>query len=194
MTLETDMNQSLSADFLSSTVKLFRYYKTLGEKALKQVPEDQWHHTMSEDGNSLAVLVKHLWGNMLSRWTNFLTEDGEKPWRMRDEEFEEDAESPDVVMNWWEEGWKCLFNALESLQPDDLGRTVYIRNEGHTVMEAIHRQLAHYSYHVGQMVFAARIYAGTNWQSLSIPRKGSSTYNAERFSNEKERKHFTDEV
>src|SRR6478735_9388866 len=139
--------------FMESNLRLFHYYKGLGEKAIGQISDEGLFHQYNEDSNSIAIIVQHLWGNMLSRWTNFLTEDGEKPWRERDAEFEAQVKTRDVLMQRWEEGWKCLFDALESLTEGDLERTIYIRNEGHSVVDAICRQVAHYAYHVGQIVF-----------------------------------------
>lgn len=182
-----------SESYLESIKKQFLYYKTLGEKAIAQLEPEQLFVTVNEDTNSIATIVKHLSGNMLSRWTDFLTTDGEKEWRNRDDEFENDIQSKDEVMVTWEKGWKCLFDALNSLQPNQLSDIIYIRNEGHTVIEAINRQLAHYPYHVGQIVFYAKQLKNSSWQSLSIPRKESNNYNAIKFVQEKEIKNFTDE-
>ncbi|MDU5949025.1 MAG: DUF1572 family protein, partial [Paenibacillus macerans] len=137
--------------------------------------------------------VKHLWGNMLSRWTDFLTSDGEKPWRNRDAEFENDILSQEELLQKWNEGWDCLLSAIRSVRPDQLTQIVYIRNEGHTVMEAINRQLAHYPYHVGQIIYAAKILKKTDWDSLSIPRNRSNQYNETKFSQDKAVKNFTDD-
>lgn len=180
--------------YLSSIIKQFEYYKTLGDKTLNQVDEKSLFWQYNHDSNSIAIIVKHIAGNMLSRWTNFLTEDGEKTWRKRDEEFEDTFKTKQEVLDAWNKGWDCLFNAIKPLQEDDLESIVYIRNQGHTVLEAINRQLAHYSYHVGQMVFLGKMIKGDDWQSLSIPKGKSSTYNQEKFSKQKERKHFTDDV
>ena len=179
--------------YLESTLKQFRYYKSLGEKAIRQVPEDKLFYMHNEDSNSIAVIVKHLWGNMLSRWTDFMTADGEKSWRQRDAEFENDIQSVEELWEKWEAGWKVVFEALEPLSPADLEKIVYIRNQGHTVVEAANRQLAHYAYHVGQLVFLAKILADQPWQSLSIPRGGSQAFNKEKFDKEKAKGHFTDE-
>lgn len=184
---------NVSESYLESIKKQFLYYKTLGEKAIDQLEPEQLFTTVNEDTNSIAIIVKHLSGNMLSRWTDFLTTDGEKQWRNRDEEFENDYQSKQEVMNAWEKGWDCLFNALNNLQPNQLSDIIYIRNEGHTVIEAINRQLAHYPYHVGQIVFYAKQLKNSNWQSLSIPRKESNSYNAIKFAKEKEIKNFTDD-
>lgn len=179
--------------YLDSVKKQFLYYKTLGEKAMEQVEPLQLFESFNEDSNSIATIVQHLRGNMLSRWTDFLTSDGEKPWRNRDGEFENGTGTKNTVMQLWQEGWDCFFQALNSLQEGDLGKIIYIRNEGHTVMEAINRQLAHYPYHVGQMIFAAKILKGGGWQSLSVPKNKSKDYNADKFSKEKTRKNFTDD-
>ena len=190
---------TVSEDFLRSANRQFIYYKTLGEKAMAQLEPEQLFISLNEDTNSIAVIVKHLHGNMLSRWTDFLTTDGEKEWRNRDGEFEEDASNLDVtekkvkLLNDWNEGWDCLFNTLNSLKPEDLSRIIYIRNEGHSVLEAINRQLAHYPYHIGQIVFYAKLVKKSDWESLSIPKNKSKDYNADKFSKDKSRKHFTDE-
>jgi hypothetical protein len=130
---------------------------------------------------------------MLSRWTDFLTSDGEKPWRKRDEEFENTVNNKEHLLKLWEQGWKVFLDTLTSLKESDLQRIIYIRNEGHTVMEAINRQLAHYPYHVGQIVYAAKLLKQTEWNTLSIAKNKSKEFNSEKFSKEKERKHFTDE-
>jgi hypothetical protein len=184
---------ALNREYLESTRKQFLYYKILGEKAMEQVDPAKLHVSFNEDSNSIATIVKHLRGNMLSRWTDFMTTDGEKPWRNRDSEFEEDTQSREELMKAWNEGWDCLFRALDSLKEDDLEKIIYIRNEGHTVMDAINRQLAHYPYHVGQIIFAAKILREEHWKSLSIPKNQSKSYNADKFSKDKERKHFTDD-
>lgn len=158
-------------NFLESTTKLFLYYKSLGEKAIAQVEDHQLFHKANEDSNSIATIIKHLWGNMRSRWTDFLTSDGEKPWRQRDAEFENDIRTREEVMALWEEGWKTLFKAMDSVTEKDLETIVYIRNEGQTLQEAILRQLAHYPYHVGQIVHIAKELKKSPWESLSIPRK-----------------------
>jgi hypothetical protein len=191
---------TVTEDFLRSAKRQFLYYKTLGEKAMEQLEPEQLFVSLNEDTNSIAVIVKHLHGNMLSRWTDFLTTDGEKETRDRDGEFTESASTPlsvtkdkeDLMKN-WNEGWACLFNTLESLKPEDLSTVVYIRNEGHTALEAINRQLAHYPYHVGQMVFYAKLLKKTEWNSLSIPKNKSKDYNTDKFSKEKTKKHFTDD-
>lgn len=179
--------------YLESVKKLFLYYKTIGEKAIEQLEPEQLFVAVNDDTNSIAVIVKHLSGNMLSRWTDFLTSDGEKEWRNRDGEFEQTFTTKEEVMASWKKGWKCFSDALDALEPEQLSQIIYIRNEGHTVMEAINRQLAHYPYHVGQIVFYAKMLKKTEWTSLSIPKNKSDDYNAEKFSKEKSTKHFTDD-
>lgn len=181
------------SSYLESIEKQFLYYKMLGEKAIDQIEPSQINWQYSPESNSIATIVKHLHGNMLSRWTDFLTSDGEKSWRVRDEEFENDINSKELLMEKWEEGWTCLLDTIKQLSSDDLEAVIYIRNQGHTVTEAINRQLAHYAYHVGQIIYIARMLSGEKWKSLSIPKGASKTYNLEKFSAEKSRKHFTDE-
>ncbi|QGR00362.1 DUF1572 domain-containing protein [Paenibacillus psychroresistens] len=182
-----DINQV----YLDSSKKMFLYYKTIAEKAMDQLEPEQLFVTNTEDSNSIAIIVKHIWGNMLSRWTDFLTTDGEKPTRDRDAEFENNWTTKEELLLKWNEAWSCLFGALESLEPDQLTQIIYIRNEGHTVIEAINRQLAHYPYHVGQIVYSAKLLKKSSWDSLSIPKNNSNNYNNEKFSKEKEIKNFT---
>ncbi|MCU0429009.1 MAG: DUF1572 domain-containing protein [Cytophagaceae bacterium] len=179
-------------NYLTSVIKQFEYYKSLGDQTLKRIPEACLCNQYNEASNSIAVVVQHLSGNMKSRWTDFLNSDGEKDWRNRDAEFETLVSTEKEVWDLWEEGWDCLFRALRSLKASDLSTIVYIRHQGHTVMEAINRQLAHYPYHIGQIVMLGKMYA-EEWKSLSIPKGSSSDYNAEKFSHEKHRGHFTDE-
>lgn len=182
-----------NAIYLESVKKQFLYYKLLGEKAINQLAEEQLFVALNDDTNSIALIVKHLSGNMLSRWTDFLTTDGEKDFRNRDGEFENNWSTKEEVMAHWDKGWNCFLNSLESLQPEQLNTIIYIRNEGHTVMEAINRQLAHYPYHIGQIVFSAKQLKNGDWESLSIPKNKSQSYNATKFAQEKKRQHFTDE-
>lgn len=183
----------MATDYLDSVIKQFEYYKLIGDKAIAQVPEDKLFWQFNEDSNSIALIIKHLSGNMLSRWTDFLTSDGEKPWRNRDEEFEAPAFNKTELLEQWQKGWDCLFSAIRPLKDEDLDKTVYIRNMGHTVTEAINRQLAHYPYHIGQIVFLAKILCTNAWESLSIPKGNSQIYNTEKFSQPKHKAHFTDE-
>ncbi len=183
----------MKTDYLSSVTKQFEYYKLLGDKTIGQMPDDKLSWQYNQESNSIAINVKHLHGNMLSRWTDFLTTDGEKESRNRDGEFENNLTTKEEVVKLWEEGWKCFLDTLKSLKEDDLEKIIYIRNQGHTVLEAINRQLAHYPYHVGQIVFIGKMILNEKWQSLSIPRGNSNAFNAEKFSKEKNRTHFTDE-
>jgi len=179
-------------DYLGSIKKQLEYYKMLGEKAMAQIPEEKLCWQYNPESNSIASIVTHLWGNMLSRWTNFLTTDGEKEWRNRDVEFDNDLQSKEELMAKWNDGWKCLFNAIEPLTTSDLDKEIFIRNMGHSVLEGINRQLAHYAYHIGQMVFIAKMICDDQWKSLSIPKGNSRVYNAEKFAAPKHREHFTD--
>ena len=180
-------------DYLQSSIKQFEYYKMLGEKTFAQLSDEALFWQYNEESNSIATIVKHLWGNMLSRWTDFLTSDGEKEWRKREEEFENDITTRKEMMDKWNEGWQCLFNTLNLLTDNDLDAIIYIRNMGHSITEAINRQLAHYPYHVGQIVFIGKMASENKWNSLSIPRGKSKEYNAEKFANPKHKEHFTNE-
>ncbi|MFK8037189.1 MAG: DUF1572 family protein [Crocinitomicaceae bacterium] len=180
--------------YLESIKKQFTYYKSLGEKTFSQLNDEALFWQANEESNSVAMLVKHLHGNMMSRWTNFMTADGEKEWRQRDAEFDNDLQDRPNLLKTWNEGWECLFQAIESLGNDDLEKEVYIRNMGHSVVEAINRQLAHYAYHVGQVVFVGKLVQNENWDSLSIPKGKSKDYNAEKFSKPKRKEHFTDDL
>ena len=159
--------------YLDSAKKQFEYYKLLGEKTFSQLTDEQLFFQATSESNSIATIVKHLWGNMLSRWTDFLTTDGEKEWRKRDEEFENDISTRQELLEKWQAGWCCLFNALDSIKDSDLSKIIYIRNQDHTILEAISRQLSHYPHHVGQIVFIGEMVRDKNWNSLSIP-KGTS--------------------
>lgn len=183
----------MQKDYLESVKKQFEYYKLLGDKTIAQLPGEKLFWQYNKESNSIATIIKHLNGNMLSRWTDFLTTDGEKEWRQRDGEFENDVQSKEVVLEFWNEGWECLFKALNNLRTKDLSKTIYIRNQGHSVTEAINRQLAHYPYHIGQIVFLGKMICDEKWQSLSIPRGNSRVYNADKFSKPKHNEHFTEE-
>lgn len=182
----------MTTDFLQSATRQFEYYKLLGEKTFIQVPEDKLSWQINAESNSIATIVKHLAGNMRSRWTDFLHADGEKSWRNRDVEFENDQVTREIMMQDWNEGWTVFLSTLRSLKEEDLGKIIFIRNQGHTVMEAINRQLAHYPYHIGQIVFLGKICAGS-WTSLSIPRGASEQYNAGKFAQPPRKAHFTEE-
>lgn len=183
----------MTNDYLDSVKKQFGYYKMLGEKAMEQIPDEKLSWQYNGESNSIATIVKHLWGNMLSRWTDFLTSDGEKEWRNRDAEFDNDISNKELLLAKWNEGWKCLFDAIDPLTAADLDKEIFIRNMGHTVMEAINRQLAHYPYHIGQIVFVAKMVCDDEWKSLSIPKGNSTAYNAEKFTQPKHTEHFTNE-
>ncbi len=165
------------ANYLADSIKLFGNYKTLAEKAMSQVGDDDFFRLPDERSNSIAIIAKHMAGNMRSRWTEFLTSDGEKPDRNREYEFIlVDGDTRENLMIAWEDGWRVLFDALSPLTPDDLNKTIMIRNEPHTVIEAINRQLTHYPYHVGQIVYLARHWS-KDWESLSIPKGKSDELN-----------------
>lgn len=170
--------------FLSLKKQLF-YYKTIAEKAMLQLEPEQLFIATNEDSNSIASIVKHVSGNMLSRWTDFLTTDGEKEWRNRDAEFVNDLTTSEDLFIIWDKGWNCFFNTIDSLKPEDLSKIIYIRNEGQTVLDAINRQLAHYPYHIGQIVFYAKQLKKSDWDSLSIPRNKSENYDSEKFVQDK---------
>ena len=179
--------------YLESTKKLFTYYKKLGDDAMAQVADEKLFFQPTEDSNSIAIIVQHMAGNMLSRWTDFLTADGEKEWRNRDSEFENDIKNKTELITKWNEGWSCLFKAIESINPENFNTLIYIRNQGHTITEALNRQLAHYPYHIGQIVFIGKMVCHDQWISLSIPKGDSKSYNKEAFSKPKKKGHFTDE-
>jgi Protein of unknown function (DUF1572) len=167
-------NEGIIQNYLDDARKAMHAYKKLAEKALDQLKDDEYFVTLDDESNSVAVVMKHMAGNMFSRWTDFLTTDGEKPDRNRDYEFVILPETTkDDVRDYWERGWQCVFNALDPLQIEDLEKTVYIRGEEHTVVQAINRQLMHYAYHIGQIVYLAKHFRATDWSSLSIPRNRS---------------------
>ncbi|HWY41965.1 MAG TPA: DUF1572 family protein [Candidatus Sulfotelmatobacter sp.] len=165
--------------YLKDSIAVFHYYKNLGERAMNQCNDAALFQVLDVESNSITVIVKHMAGNMRSRWTDFLTSDGEKPDRNRDAEFEARATSRVELMEQWNAGWNCLFAALEALSDADLTKTVLIRAEAHSVMQAINRQIAHYSYHVGQIVFLAKHFGCDSWKSLTVPRKQSAAFNAD---------------
>lgn len=186
------MSKVVHQNFLESSKMLFAHYKRLGEKTFEQVDEAAIQWKPNEVSNSIALLVHHLSGNMISRFTDFLSSDGEKPWRNRDLEFEQSYPDKKSMLVAWEKGWTCVMSAMDSLSPDDLNKEVYIRNEGHTVLEVIQRQLTHYATHVGQIMAIAKWIVGDRWKSLTIPKGETNQFNAEKFSREKTRKHFTE--
>jgi len=169
---------SIGKEYLTTVVRRLKYYKELGDKTFEQLDEKNIHFRPNEESNSVAIIVQHMVGNMLSRFTNFLTEDGEKEWRQRDDEFEIHQQSKQQVMDLWEKGWRCVFDALDSLNEDDLLKTIHIRKEALTAIDAINRQLAHYPYHIGQMIFIGKMIKDHGWKNLSIPKGHSQAYNA----------------
>ena len=172
------MNEPLAKHYLDDSLSSFRAYKKLAEKALDQLSEAEFFITLDEEANSIAVIMKHLAGNMLSRWTDFLTSDGEKPDRNRDMEFVIEPQTrKEDVLAYWEKGWSAVFDALEPLRAEELEKKVMIRGQEHTVVQAINRQLMHYSYHIGQIVFLAKHFRSSEWKSLSIPRNRSAEFN-----------------
>ena len=183
----------MEKNYLDSARKQFEYYKMLGEKTFDQMPDEALFWQYNADSNSIAIIVKHLWGNMLSRWTDFLSTDGEKAWRNREAEFDADIADRAELLAKWEEGWTAVFGAIDSVNEENFGTTIYIRNIGHTVIEAVNRQMAHYAHHIGQIVFIGKMAKGEEWTSLSIPRGKSAEYNAAKFAKPKHRGHFTDE-
>lgn len=170
-------HMSLAETFLSSYIKRSTYYKELADKTFAQLSEADFHYQPNEASNSIAIIIQHLVGNMLSRFTNFLTEDGEKEWRNRDTEFEEQQLSKEALLQKWEEGWACYLSTVKNLTTDDLLKTITIRSEELSVVDALNRQLAHYPYHVGQIVYIGRMIKDKEWQSLSIPKGQSQQFN-----------------
>ncbi|MFD0715061.1 DUF1572 family protein [Paenibacillus sp. GCM10027626] len=167
----------LASHVLELSLQDFMSQKKLGDKAIGQLPDDGLFFAPNSESNSIAVIINHMYGNMLSRWTDFLTTDGEKENRNRDAEFETAALDRHLLMERWDAGWNTLFFALKAIQPEDLQRTIYIRGEAHTAIQAIHRQISHYGYHVGQIVYIAKAYCASHWQTLSIPKGGSASFN-----------------
>ena len=168
---------SLGTDYLETAIRRLKYYKELGDKTFVQLNEWDFHYQPNDESNSIATIIQHMAGNMLSRWTNFLTEDGEKEWRKRDEEFEIHQYTKQELIELWEKGWTCFLDTLSGLKKKDLKKKVSIRQEALTVIDAINRQLAHYPYHIGQIIFLAKIIKNKNWQNLSIAKGNSQAYN-----------------
>jgi len=183
----------MPAPYLENIKKQFAYCKKLGDSTFEQIDDHALFWQFNPESNSIAIIVKHIWGNLMSRWTDFLTTDGEKDFRNRDSEFEATIKTRIELLEKWEEGWTTLFETMDTLEEDDLSRIVYIRNMGHTVAEAINRQLAHNAYHIGQIVYIGRMVAGARWKSLSIPKGQSRQYNEIKFAQPKHNQHFTDE-
>ncbi len=182
------------ATYLENIIKQFDYYKSLGDKTFEQVSDENLFWSYNNESNSIAIIVNHLSGNMLSRWTDFLTTDGEKIWRNRDTEFESNIKTRSELIEKWTKGWECLFTSLKSLSNEDLKKEIFIRNMGHSCDEAINRQLSHYAYHVGQIVFIGKMMSKNNWNSLSISKGNSKDYNQEKFSKPKRKQHFTSDL
>jgi len=180
-------------DYLPGVIKLFEYYKSLGEKTLSIIPEEKINWQYNAESNSMSTIVKHISGNMLSRFTDFLNTDGEKEWRNREDEFEQQEFTKKELMERWSHAWKIFQEVLTRLKEEDLDKTIYIRNMGQTVTEALDRQLAHYASHIGQMIYLGKMILDKDWKSLSIPRGESANYNAVKFSAPKKDAHFTNE-
>ena len=174
--MTTDQNDVYKA-MIDGAIASFRSNKGWADKAIAQMSDDNLHVCLDPNTNSIAVIMKHIAGNLLSRWTDFLSTDGEKPWRNRDDEFVDSFATPEELVVYWESGWQTLFDSLSSLSPDDLGKTVTIRGEPHSVPLAIQRSLAHCAYHVGQIMLIARILAGDHWTTITIPRGASANFN-----------------
>ena len=169
---------TIGKEYLQTVIRRVKYYKDLGDKTFEQLSNDSdFHYQPNEESNSIAVIIQHTAGNMLSRWTNFLVEDGEKEWRQRDDEFTVHSYNKQQLLEIWEKGWKCFLDTLQSLNDDDLLKTIYIRQEKLSAIDAINRQLAHYPYHIGQIVYLGRMIKGPDWKNLSIPKSHSQLYN-----------------
>lgn len=181
-------------NYLVSARQQFHYYRQLGEKTFNQLQDKQFFWRSDADANSIAIIVQHLHGNMRSRWTDFLTSDGEKEWRTRDLEFEDVINDRATLLDRWNTGWQCVFDALDIVNSENFDTTVYIRAQAHTITDAVNRQLCHYAYHVGQIVLLGRMLKGPEWNSLSIPRGNSSTFNQEKFERGKHGGHFSEDL
>ncbi len=180
-------------NYLDSAVKQFKYYKQLGDKCFDGLNFKELNWQFNEQSNSISITAGHIVGNMLSRWTNIFTEDGEKEWRNRDAEFEPQFSSKKELIETWESAWQLLFDTLNAITPKDYNKPIYIRNQGHTLTEAINRQLCHYAYHIGQIVYITRMLKGDNWQALTIPKGASKAYDKNKFDKPKSKGHFTDD-
>ncbi|MGO3182591.1 MAG: DUF1572 family protein [Aequorivita sp.] len=184
----------MEEEYLQSVRKQFEYYKSLGEKTFDQLDDAHLFWQFNDASNSIAIIVNHLWGNMKSRWTDFLTSDGEKEWRERELEFESVIQSREELLTKWNEGWECLFNALSTVNTENFNTEIFIRNQAHSIVEAVNRQFAHYSYHVGQIVYIGRMLKRDSWKSLSITKGESVDFNKTKFSKGKHGGHFTDDL
>jgi hypothetical protein len=174
---EIKLMSQIVENYLSDAIGSFRNYKKLAERAIEQVSDEEFFTAIDDEANSIAVVVKHIAGNLRSRWTDFLTSDGEKPDRNRDAEFELIDDTRESLMQFWDDGWQVLFGALEPLSPEDFSKTITIRGEPHSVVEAINRQLTHYSYHIGQIVLLAKHFRSSEWKTLSVPKNRSAEFN-----------------
>lgn len=184
----------METEYLDSVRKQFEYYKSVGEKTFDQLDEADFFWQFNEESNSIAITVNHLAGNMKSRWTDFLSSDGEKEWRNRDSEFEPEIKSKEELIEKWAQGWNCLFSALDSINVENFETKIYIRNQEHSIIDAINRQLAHYSYHVGQIAYVGRMIRGRDWNSLTIAKGKSVEFNREKFEKGKHKGHFSDDL
>ncbi len=184
----------MEKEYLDSIRKQFEYYKVLGERTIDQLDDSELFWQYNDESNSIAIIVNHLWGNMMSRWTDFLTSDGEKEWRERDKEFESVIKSREELFEKWQEGWACLFSALDSLNKENFGTEVFIRNQSHSIIDAVNRQFAHYSYHIGQLVYLGRMIKAEKWKSLTIPKGKSAEFNKAKFFRGKHDGHFSDDI
>ncbi len=184
----------MELEYLDSVKKQFEYYRSMGEKTFGQLEETDlfWH--FNEESNSIAIIVNHLWGNMKSRWTDFLTSDGEKDWRNRDREFESVITSKEELLAKWNEGWECLFQALNTINKENFYTEILIRNQSHSVLDAINRQLAHYAYHIGQIVYIGKLIKGHEWKTLTVPKGKSSEFNTVKLARGKHGGHFSDDL
>lgn len=184
----------MQEDYIQSVIKQFEYYKSVGEKTFDQLTEADLFWRYNEASNAISIIVNHLWGNMKSRWTDFLNSDGEKEWRDRDLEFESVIKTKAELMLKWNEGWGYLFEALLAINDTNFHQKVYIRNQEHSIIEAVNRQLAHYAYHIGQIAYIGRMIKDNEWQSLTIPKGESKSFNKTKFSKGKHGGHFSDDL
>lgn len=184
----------MEKSYLTSVKKLFEYYKGLAERTMEQLEERDLFWQYNSESNSIAIIANHLSGNMKSRWTDFLTSDGEKEWRDRDQEFEAVIKTREQLITAWNEGWACLFEGLDSINEGNFNTQVYIRNQAHSIPDALNRQLAHYSSHIGQMVFLGKMIKSSDWKTLSIAKGKSKEFNQVKFSKGKHDGHFSDDV
>ena len=180
-------------NYINSAIKQFEYYQALGERTFEQLEPADLFWQYNEESNSIAIIVNHLHGNMLSRWSDFLHSDGEKEWRNRDREFEDVIKTKEQLLSKWKEGWSCLFKALNSVHNDNFNQPIFIRNQSHSIVEAINRQMMHYAYHIGQIVYLGRMIKGRQWESLSIPKGESEKFNQAKFGKGQHDGHFTDD-